>query len=51
MTIPALKGLVQHVIRLYFNINIAKQLNRYGAKYLLCHNLILIYNKHHYYEC
>lgn len=50
MTMPLLKGIVQHVIRLHFNLNIAEQLNRYDAKYLLCHNFIFIYITHYYYE-
>lgn len=35
MTMPLLKGIVQHVIRLHFNLNIAEQLNRYDGTVLL----------------
>ncbi|XP_047353012.1 phosphatidylserine lipase ABHD16A [Vespa velutina] len=35
MTMPSLKGIVQHVIRLHFNLNIAEQLNRYDGTVLL----------------
>ncbi|KAF7399446.1 hypothetical protein HZH68_008038 [Vespula germanica] len=35
MTMPLFKGIVQHVIRLHFNLNIAEQLNRYDGTVLL----------------
>ncbi|KAI4479903.1 hypothetical protein M0804_010642 [Polistes exclamans] len=35
MTMPLLKGIVQDVIRLHFNLNIAEQLNRYDGTVLL----------------